>query len=114
MPFTPPSDGRWDGTEFFLDPAGLQGVAGEVGRVYDDVNTALTDWADAVDLSAEELGDPDLASDYSKFMQAWSQETNLGESALGDLVKKVSTANQLFQETDDGLSATEFDRLHNT
>jgi len=111
MPLIP--EPGWDGTEFFVDPAGLHGIAGEVGRVYDDVNTALTDWIAAVALSAEELGDADLASDYSRFMQAWSQETNLNESALGELVKKVSTANQLFQETDDGLSAAEFGRLHN-
>jgi hypothetical protein len=112
MPFAPPP--RWDGTEFFVDPAGLHGIAGEVGRVYDDVNTALTDWADAVVLSADTLGDPGLASAYSGFMQAWSEETNLGESALGELVKKVSTAKQLFVEADDGFSAAEFDRLHNT
>jgi hypothetical protein len=105
--------GGWDGTEFFVDPAGLQGVAGELGRVYDDVNTALADWADAVAVSAEELGDPDLASAYSGFMQAWSAETNLGEAALGELVKKVSTAKQLFVEADDGFSAADFGRLHN-
>ena len=98
----PEPGGGWDATEFFVDPAGLQGVAGEVGRVYDDVNTALADWANAVVLSAEELGDPDLASTYSGFMQAWSAETNLSESALGELVKKVSSAKQLFLENDDG------------
>jgi hypothetical protein len=114
MPLVPEPGGGWDGTEFFVDPAGLHGIAGELGRVYDDVNTALADWADAVVLSAAELGDPDLASAYSGFMQAWSEETNVGESGLGELVKKVSTAKQLFLESDDGFSAAEFDRLHNT
>ena len=114
MPFVPQPNSGWDGTEFFVDPAGLHGIAGEVGRVYDDVNTALTDWAATVDLSVEELGDPGLASAYSGFMRAWSEETNLGESALGELVKKVSTAKQLYLENDAGFSAAEFDRLHNT
>jgi hypothetical protein len=112
MPFAPAPGGGWDGTEFFLDPAGLDGIAGDVGRVYDDVNTALTDWPDAVFLSAEDLGDPDLASTYSGFMKAWIEKTNLDESALGEVVKKVSTAKQLFLETDDGSSAAEFDWLH--
>jgi hypothetical protein len=83
MPLVPQPGGGWDGTQFFVDPAGMDGIAGEVGRVYDDVNTVLADWANAVVLSAEELGDPDLASAYSGFMQAWSAETRQATIAGG-------------------------------
>jgi|GEM_PF-4972658 len=105
-----PGEGSWDGTEFAVDPAGLQGVTGEVGRVYDDVNAAVTDWGGATVLSVQALGDPGIASAYSGFMQAWSTETNLTESALGELVKNLSTAKQLYEETEYA-SAEQFDRL---
>ncbi|MGF6889194.1 uncharacterized protein YukE [Nocardia sp. GAS34] len=110
MPIISQPDEGWDGTEFALDPAGLQGVAGQVGRVYDDVNDAITDWSDAIALSAQALGDPKLASVYSGFVQVWSPETNATGLALGELVKNLSTAKQLYEETDHA-SAGQFDRL---
>lgn len=104
-----PGAANWDGTEFAVDPAGLQGVAGAAGRVYDDVNTAITQWSAATGLSAQALGDSNIAAAYSTFIQAWSPETNLTGLALGDLVQALSTAKQLYEETEQ-TSAERFER----
>ena len=90
--------------DFAIDPAGLSGVAGKVGKVYDDADATSTAVYRA-SLSATAVGDADVAAACADFQRAWETESAVTVAALAEFVRKVSTAAQLYQETDLGSAA---------
>jgi hypothetical protein len=89
-----------DGTGFDVDPAQLSGVAGQLGKVYDDYNTALADFDSGPCVADGVYGDSGVAQAANSCFGAWAQELSFTQSALHEMVEKVSTSAQLYQETE--------------
>jgi hypothetical protein len=79
------------GDGFQVDPAQLGGVAGELGRAYDDFNTAITDYAGTACYSQSDFGDFGMGPAWSNFEGAWAGEMNVLDSAIDELITKVRT-----------------------
>ncbi|HEY3867797.1 MAG TPA: hypothetical protein VGM10_05585 [Actinocrinis sp.] len=93
------------GSGFQVDPASLSGVAGQLGRVYDDYNTVIADFYDSLCYSADAFGDSGVGQAWTAFNTAWGSELSVDSDALAEAVRKVSTSAQLYQETEDNVTA---------
>ncbi|WP_216892535.1 WXG100 family type VII secretion target [Nocardia alni] len=87
----------WNGTQFKVDPATLNGAAGRIGAAYDEVNTTLGALTESGTPSAD-FGA--VLSAHDRFAAAWLPETSVFLSALGETVQKLLDSAQLYQETD--------------
>lgn len=90
----PPSD---DG--FSVDPATLHGVAGQIGKAYDDLNTAISQYC------GPEQGTPgvfgsEVSAAWTNFNGAWSQEFNVLGLAIQEMIGKVGGAALGYQAAD--------------
>jgi hypothetical protein len=86
MPIAPstPDDG------FSVDPAQLHGVAGQIGRASDDLNTAINQFGgDYPDPAEFGTG---VSGAWSNFVGAWAQELNTFGLAVTEMITKVQTA----------------------
>jgi hypothetical protein len=90
------------GNGFQVDPAGLGGVAGQLGRAYDDFETAITDYAATAGYNQQDFGDFGMGPAWSNFDGAWAGEMSVLDSAIAELIKKVDTtaANYSGNESD--------------
>lgn len=79
------------GDGFEVDPAQLGGVAGQLGRAYDDFNTAITDYGGTACYAESDFGDFGVGPAWSTFNGAWAGEMNVLSSALSELIHKVDT-----------------------
>ncbi|HEX4223072.1 MAG TPA: type VII secretion target [Pseudonocardiaceae bacterium] len=90
------------GDGFEVDPAQLGGVAGALGRAYDDFNTAITDYAGTACYSQSDFGDFGMGPAWSNFDGAWAGEMGVLDAAIEELIKKVdATAGNYSTNEDD-------------
>ena len=94
------------GVGFRVDPAGLTGVAGQVGKAYDDLNGAIADFHGGDGLPPDAFGDSGVADAWVAFSAAWSHELSLTREALAELVRKVSTTAQRYEEGEAAIVAS--------
>lgn len=87
---TNPVDGS--GLLFQVDQAQLSGTAGQVGQVYDDMNTAIACYGEAGPTAPAAFGDFGMADAWSSFDAAWSAELNVTAAALQELSQKVAAS----------------------
>lgn len=92
------------GSGFQVDPASLSGVAGQLGRAYDDYNNVIVDFFGTACYGADVFGDAGVGQAWTAFNDAWTNELNLSSAALAEAVEKVSTSAQLYQETEDSVT----------
>jgi multidrug resistance efflux pump len=90
----PPAD------RLFVDPATLPGVTGQVGRAYDDFVAAIAPLATS-SLTADAVGNPDVASALSAFDMAWSAENTVITAAFEELVRAFAAATGVYVAADD-------------
>jgi hypothetical protein len=89
------------GSDFQVDPAGLTGVAGQLGRAYDDFNTVIVDYYGAADADGSNVfGDPTVGQAATAFNTAWGAEFEVYVEAIAEMVRNVSTTAQRYQETE--------------
>jgi len=95
-----------DGTGFQVDPEELSGVAGRLGQAYDDFTTAITDFHGLECYCAGMFGDSNVGAAWVAVNSAWAEELTAAGAALAELIHKVSTTAQLYQETEASITAT--------
>jgi uncharacterized protein YukE len=89
------------GSDFQVDPAQLTGVAGQLGKAYDDFNTVLADYYGAACTDTETVfGDAAVGQAVTAFNTAWGSELEVYVEALAEMVRNVSTTAQRYQETE--------------
>lgn len=98
------------GGGFQVDPAALGGVAGQLGRAYDDFATAITDYAGTACYSQADFGDFDMGSAWSNFDGAWAGEMDVLDEAIGELIRKVNTTGANYT-ANEGDVAGSFDKI---
>ncbi|HEV3357981.1 MAG TPA: type VII secretion target [Pseudonocardiaceae bacterium] len=79
------------GDGFDVDPAQLGGVAGQLGRAYDDFDQAITDYAGTACYAQSDFGDFGVGPAWANFDGAWAREMNVLGEALQELIQKVDT-----------------------
>ena len=90
-----------DGADFQVDPGQLTGVAGQLGRAYDDFNTVIADYDGAAcTADASMFGDATVGQAATAFNTAWAAELEVYVEALAEMVRNVSTTAQRYQETE--------------
>jgi len=87
------------GGDFQVDPAQLGGVAGQLGKAYDDFDTAIVDY-DTVGVDQSAFGDSTVGQAWTAFNAAWGSEMSVYLEALAEMVRNVSTTAQRYQETE--------------
>lgn len=87
------------GDGFIVDPAKLDGLAGTLGRCYDDFNAATGEFArGASESGAQAFGD--LRDAWTSFNDAWSNELLTTKTAIAELIGKVSSAADTYRDTE--------------
>lgn len=94
------------GDGFQVDPAQLGGVAGQLGHAYDDFNTAITDYAGTACYSQSDFGDFGMGAAWSDFDGAWAGEMNVLDSAIAELIKKVTTTAGNYSDNEDNVAGS--------
>jgi uncharacterized protein YukE len=89
--------------DFQVDPAQLSGVAGDLGRAYDDFNTAIAD-DDLAYTDPSAFGDQPVGQAWQSFDEAWSSEMSTYQQALVEMVRNVETTAQRYQETEQAVT----------
>jgi hypothetical protein len=90
------------GDGFAVDPATLGGVAGDLGRAYDDLNTAYGDLlatAYAGD-DASVFGAPEVVTAWNQFCSAFFGEFEEDLAAVAELINKLMTSAQKYTENE--------------
>jgi hypothetical protein len=98
------------GDGFQVDPAGLGGVAGQLGRAYDDFDTAITDYTGTACYSQADFGDFGMGAAWSNFDGAWAGEMDVLDEALAELIQKVNTTKANYTDNESGVAGS-FDRI---
>jgi hypothetical protein len=98
------------GGGFQVDPAQLGGVAGQLGRAYDDFGTAMTDYAGAACYAPAAFGDFGMGPAWSNFDGAWSAEMAVLDAAIAELITKVDTTKANYTDNE-GDVAGSFDTI---
>lgn len=98
------------GDGFQVDPASLGGAAGQLGRAYDDFDTAITDYAGTACYSQQDFGDFGMGPAWSNFDGAWAGEMGVLNSAIAELIKKIDSTAANYTENESGI-ADSFDRI---
>jgi len=91
------------GADFQVDPAQLGGVAGELGRAYDDFNTAIAD-DDMAYTEQSAFGDHAAGRAWQAFDGAWTSEMAEYAAALAEMVRNVETTAQRYRETEQAVT----------
>jgi uncharacterized protein YukE len=91
------------GSGFQVDPAQLSGVAGELGRAYDDFNTAIVD-DDMAYTDPSAFGDQAVGQAWQAFDSAWTSEMADYAAALAEMERNVETTAQRYQETEQAVT----------
>ena len=91
-----------DGSGFAVDPATLSGVAGELGKSYDDLNNGYVDLLTTVYAGDDNsvFGDPDVVTAWNAFSSAYLSEFDEDIAAVSELITKLLTTAQRYAETD--------------
>jgi hypothetical protein len=89
------------GSGFAVDPAQLKGAAGQLGRAYDDFNTAIDDYAGAECYDQSAFGDFGMGAAWSAFDSAWAGEMGVTSAAISELIGKVNTTADNYSGTED-------------
>lgn len=84
------------GDGFAVDPARLDGVAGQLGRCYDDFSAAAGEFAGGG--PAQVLGD--VRDAWTGFDNAWTNELLTTKTALAELIGKVSSTADTYRDTE--------------
>lgn len=84
------------GDGFAVDPAGLDGVAGQLGRCYDDFDAASEEFTRGGPASA--FGD--VRDAWSGFDDAWTAELLTTKTAIAELIGKVSSTADTYRDTE--------------
>jgi hypothetical protein len=103
------------GSDFQVDPEQLGGVAGELGRAYDDFQTAIVDdgmaftepsaFGDAaVGQAWQAFGDAAVGQAWQAFDGAWTGEMAEVSAALAEMVRNVETTAQRYRETEQAIT----------
>lgn len=92
-------------SDFSVDPAALGGVAGQLGRAYDEMNQAVVDYTGSACYSSGAFGTATVGRAWADFDSAWAGELSVFSEAIADLVKKVETTAQNYQETEAAVHA---------
>ena len=80
---------------FSVDPASLSGVAGQVGRAYDDYDTVIVYFCGTGDTpSGTELGQDGVPAAWSAFESAWGAELSTTSLALAELTRKLQATSE--------------------
>lgn len=98
------------GDGFEVDPAQLGGVAGQLGRAYDDFNTAITDYAGTACYAQSDFGDFGMGPAWANFDGAWASEMNVLSEAIEELIKKVDTSANNYRDNEDEVAGS-FDKV---
>ncbi|HEV2634335.1 MAG TPA: hypothetical protein VGX23_04250 [Actinocrinis sp.] len=88
------------GPGFQVDPAGLAGMAGRVGRAYDDFGGAVVGFREGGGSFPSAFGEFGVGDAWTSFNAAWSSELDVTRSALAELIRKVSTTAQRYEEAE--------------
>jgi uncharacterized protein YukE len=91
------------GSDFEVDPAQLGGVAGQLGRAYDDFNAAIAD-DEAVHTDPSAFGDQAVGQAWQAFDAAWAGEMSMYAEALAETVRNVETTAQRYRETEQAVT----------
>jgi hypothetical protein len=83
---------------FFVDPAHLQGVAGQIGAAYDDVWTGTTQFSGDYPSSGD-FGAP-VADAWSFFDSQWAEELQTFGVAITEMITKVQAAGAGYAKAD--------------
>lgn len=87
------------GDGFTVDPARLDGLAGALGRCYDDFNAATGEFArGGSESGARAFGD--LRDAWTSFNDAWSNELLTTKTAIAELIGKVSSAADTYRDAE--------------
>jgi hypothetical protein len=76
---------------FSVDPASLHGVAGQIGKAYDDLNTAITRYGGSQPATPGDFGS-EVSPAWSNFDGAWAQELDVLSLATMEMIGNVSNA----------------------
>lgn len=98
------------GDGFQVDPAALGGVAGQLGRAYDDFNTVITDYAGTACYGQQDFGDFGMGPAWSNFDGAWAGEMNVISSAIAELIRKVNTTAAAYTDNESNVAGS-FDTI---
>jgi uncharacterized protein YukE len=91
------------GSDFQVDPEQLGGVAGELGRAYDDFQTAIVDDGMAF-TEPSAFGDAAVGQAWQAFDGAWTGEMAEVSAALAEMVRNVETTAQRYRETEQAIT----------
>lgn len=86
-----PAQGPMPDDGFSVDPALLGGAAGQIGKAYDDLTTAIAQYSGQDSPSPADFGS-EVGSAWSNFDDAWAQELKVLGLALTELTSKVHSA----------------------
>lgn len=84
------------GDGFEVDPARLDGVAGELGRCYDDFSEAAQEFSRGG--SGSSFGA--IQGAWASFDSAWSDELLTTKTAIAELIGKVSSTADTYRDAD--------------
>lgn len=98
------------GDGFQVDPAALGGVAGQLGRAYDDFDSAITDYAGTACYSQADFGDFGMGPAWSNFDGAWAAEMDVLDEAIAELIQKVDATKANYTENEDNVAGS-FDKI---
>lgn len=99
-----PDGGGGDG--FAVDPATLSGVAGTLGKTYDDLGEGNADLMSTVYAGDDDsvFGDPDVVTAWNSFTSAILSEFDEDTTAVAELITKLLTTAQRYTEADSGVA----------
>ncbi len=88
------------GEGFDVDPAQLDGVAGQLGRAYDDFDKAITDYAGTACYAQSDFGDFGVGPAWTNFDGALASEMSVLGEALAELIRKVDSTSANYRDNE--------------
>jgi hypothetical protein len=92
------SSGGSDG--FSVDPASLDGAAGQLGRAYDDLGVAMRVYDADSDQPGTAFGDFGVPDAWVAFDADWALELKTTHTALAELIRKVEQTSRNYRTAD--------------
>jgi hypothetical protein len=94
-----------------VDPAGLGGVAGQLGWAYVDFDAAITEYAGTACYRKADFGELGVDTAWSNFDGAWAGEVDVLDEAIVELIQKVDvTKGELHRQRGHGRGLLRRDR----
>lgn len=92
------------GNGFTVDAVQLNEVARQLGRAYDDMNTALANYGGASCYDASAFGDFGMRDAWSGFDSNWAGELSTISQAIDELSTKVVATTNNYTSTEGGVT----------